>query len=83
VRALLDPYWFLVSDWFAIFLARKGSRLEDTLGMATIVSTGTIGRVVDATQSFTPIFVGASAAPVLAACLLFWMIRREVSYSGK
>ena len=31
VRTLLDPYWFLVSDWFAIYLVSKGYRLEDTL----------------------------------------------------
>ncbi|HUS06670.1 MAG TPA: MFS transporter [Bryobacteraceae bacterium] len=27
-RTLLDPYWFFVSDWFAIFLASKGFGLE-------------------------------------------------------
>src|SRR6185369_7592944 len=31
VRTLLDPYWFLMSDWFAIYLVSKGFRLEDTL----------------------------------------------------
>jgi len=31
VRVLLDPYWFLMSDWFAIYLVQKGFRLEDTL----------------------------------------------------
>jgi ACS family hexuronate transporter-like MFS transporter len=30
-RAILDPYWFLVADWFAVFLASRGFRLEDTL----------------------------------------------------
>ncbi len=28
---LLDPYWFLVADWFAIFLVSKGYKLEETL----------------------------------------------------
>ena len=28
---LLDPYWFLVADWFAIFLVSKGFKLEETL----------------------------------------------------
>ena len=31
IRALLDPYWFLIADWFALFLVSKGLRLEDTL----------------------------------------------------
>jgi len=178
VRAVLDPYWFLMSDWFAIYLVRKGFRLEDTLagfwvpflaadlgnffggglsswfirrglpvlearrrafflcapgmlamlpvtqldrfpaliacfalamfsyaacatiylalpsdlypnravasvsglsgtgaGLGTILSTYTIGRVTDATRSFTPIFVGASAAPLLAAAALFRLVR--------
>jgi ACS family hexuronate transporter-like MFS transporter len=30
-RAVLDPYWFLVADWFALFLVSRGFRLEDTL----------------------------------------------------
>lgn len=30
-RALLDPYWFFVADWFAIFLTSKGYRIEETL----------------------------------------------------
>jgi MFS transporter, ACS family, aldohexuronate transporter len=30
-RFLLDPYWFLVSDWFAIYLASRGFRLEQSL----------------------------------------------------
>jgi len=181
VRTLLDPYWFLVSDWFAIYLVGKGYRLEDTLvgfwvpfvcadlgnffggglssyfirrgstvlqgrrlafllcapgmlamlavtvlnnfpaliacfglamfcyaacstiylalpsdlypnksvasvsglsgtgaGIGTILSTYVIGRVTDVTQSFTPIFLGASVAPVLSVLLLLWLIRRPV-----
>lgn len=31
VRSVLDPYWFLMADWFAIYLVQKGWRLEDTL----------------------------------------------------
>ncbi len=31
IRALLDPYWFFVADWFAIFLTSRGYRIEDTL----------------------------------------------------
>jgi len=27
-RFLLDPFWFFVSEWFAIYLASKGFRLE-------------------------------------------------------
>jgi ACS family hexuronate transporter-like MFS transporter len=30
-RAILDPYWFLVADWFALFLVSRGFRLEETL----------------------------------------------------
>jgi MFS transporter, ACS family, hexuronate transporter len=30
-RALTDPVWFLITDWFAIYLVSKGFRLEDTL----------------------------------------------------
>jgi ACS family hexuronate transporter-like MFS transporter len=30
-RAILDPYWFLVADWFALFLVSRGFALEDTL----------------------------------------------------
>jgi ACS family hexuronate transporter-like MFS transporter len=30
-KAILDPYWFLVADWFALFLESRGFKLEDTL----------------------------------------------------
>jgi ACS family hexuronate transporter-like MFS transporter len=30
-RALTDPIWFFITDWFAIFLVAKGFRLEDSL----------------------------------------------------
>jgi ACS family hexuronate transporter-like MFS transporter len=30
-KSLMDPYWFLVADWFAIYLVGKGFRLEETL----------------------------------------------------
>src|SRR5262249_37673908 len=30
-RALSDPIWFFVTDWFAIFLVAKGFKLEDSL----------------------------------------------------
>jgi MFS transporter, ACS family, hexuronate transporter len=30
-RAILDPYWFLVADWFALFLVSRGFKLEETL----------------------------------------------------
>ena len=30
-KAILDPYWFLVADWFALFLVGRGFKLEDTL----------------------------------------------------
>jgi ACS family hexuronate transporter-like MFS transporter len=30
-KAILDPYWFLVADWFALFLVSRGFRLEETL----------------------------------------------------
>jgi ACS family hexuronate transporter-like MFS transporter len=29
-RALTDPVWFMIADWFAIYLVAKGFRLEDT-----------------------------------------------------
>ncbi len=30
-RALLDPYWFMVSEWFAIYLVSKGFRIEQSV----------------------------------------------------
>lgn len=30
-KALTDPVWFFVTDWFAIFLLSKGHRLEESL----------------------------------------------------
>jgi ACS family hexuronate transporter-like MFS transporter len=30
-KALTDPIWFFITDWFAIFLVAKGFRLEDSL----------------------------------------------------
>jgi ACS family hexuronate transporter-like MFS transporter len=30
-RFLLDPYWFFVSDWFALYLLSKGFRLEQSI----------------------------------------------------
>jgi ACS family hexuronate transporter-like MFS transporter len=30
-KAILDPYWFLVADWFALFLVSRGFKLEETL----------------------------------------------------
>jgi ACS family hexuronate transporter-like MFS transporter len=30
-RGLTDPIWFMISDWFAIFLVSRGFALEDTL----------------------------------------------------
>lgn len=30
-RALTDPVWYFVADWFAVYLVSKGFRLENTL----------------------------------------------------
>jgi len=30
-RALLDPYWFMVAEWFPIFLLSKGFRIEQSI----------------------------------------------------
>jgi MFS transporter, ACS family, hexuronate transporter len=30
-RFLLDPYWFLIADWFALYLVSKGFRLEQSI----------------------------------------------------
>jgi ACS family hexuronate transporter-like MFS transporter len=30
-RFLLDPYWFLVADWFAVYLVSKGFRVEQSV----------------------------------------------------
>lgn len=30
-RFLLDPYWYLMSEWFAIFLVSKGFKLEQSV----------------------------------------------------
>ena len=29
-RSLLDPYWFLIADWFGIYLVSKGFRMEES-----------------------------------------------------
>lgn len=30
-RFLLDPYWYLIADWFALYLHSKGFRLEQSI----------------------------------------------------
>jgi MFS transporter, ACS family, hexuronate transporter len=30
-RFLLDPYWFLIADWFALYLRSKGFRMEQSI----------------------------------------------------
>jgi MFS transporter, ACS family, aldohexuronate transporter len=30
-KAILDPYWYMIADWFAVFLVSRGFKLEDTL----------------------------------------------------
>ena len=30
-KGLLDPYWFLVAEWFALYLLSKGFRLEQSV----------------------------------------------------
>jgi ACS family hexuronate transporter-like MFS transporter len=30
-RFLLDPYWFLMSEWFALYLVSKGFRIEQSI----------------------------------------------------
>jgi MFS transporter, ACS family, hexuronate transporter len=30
-RMLLDPYWFMIADWFALYLRSKGFRLEESI----------------------------------------------------
>src|SRR4029453_2631736 len=30
-KALTDPVWFFITDWFAIYLVTRGFRLEDSL----------------------------------------------------
>jgi ACS family hexuronate transporter-like MFS transporter len=29
-RALLDPYWFMVAEWFAVYFTSKGFRMQDS-----------------------------------------------------
>lgn len=29
-KAILDPYWYLVADWFGLFLVSRGFKIEDT-----------------------------------------------------
>jgi ACS family hexuronate transporter-like MFS transporter len=29
-RSLLDPYWYMVAEWFAIYFTSKGFRMEDS-----------------------------------------------------
>ena len=30
-RSLLDPYWFMIAEWFGIYLVSKGFRAEDSV----------------------------------------------------
>ena len=30
-RSLLDPYWFLITEWFAIYLVSKGFSIQDSV----------------------------------------------------
>ena len=30
-RSLLDPYWFMIAEWFGIFLVSRGFRAEDSV----------------------------------------------------
>jgi ACS family hexuronate transporter-like MFS transporter len=30
-RSLLDPYWFLIAEWFGIYLVSKGFRMEESV----------------------------------------------------
>ncbi|MCI0621553.1 MAG: MFS transporter [Acidobacteria bacterium] len=30
-RALMDPYWFLVAEWFGVYLVSRGIRVEDSV----------------------------------------------------
>jgi ACS family hexuronate transporter-like MFS transporter len=30
-RSLTDPVWFMITDWFAVFLVTRGFKIEDTL----------------------------------------------------
>jgi MFS transporter, ACS family, aldohexuronate transporter len=30
-RGMTDPVWFMITDWFAIYLATRGFRIEDTV----------------------------------------------------
>src|SRR5207248_3431387 len=30
-RTLLDPYWFLIAEWFGIYLVSKGFKAEDSV----------------------------------------------------
>jgi ACS family hexuronate transporter-like MFS transporter len=30
-RLLLDPYWFMITDWFAVYLVSKGFRIEQSV----------------------------------------------------
>jgi ACS family hexuronate transporter-like MFS transporter len=30
-RALLDPYWFMITEWFGIYLVSKGFKTEDSV----------------------------------------------------
>jgi MFS transporter, ACS family, hexuronate transporter len=30
-RSLLDPYWFMIAEWFGIFLVSKGFKAEDSV----------------------------------------------------
>jgi len=30
-RSLLDPYWFLIAEWFGVYLVSKGFRMEESV----------------------------------------------------
>lgn len=45
-RAITDPVWFFIMDWFAIYLVSKGFRLEDTLlGLLSPYVAGNLGNL--------------------------------------
>jgi ACS family hexuronate transporter-like MFS transporter len=70
-RFLLDPYWFFIGEWFAIYLDSRGFALEQSvLGMAAPLAASIVGNFAGGALSSSLIRrgwpVGRSRRTVLA-----------------
>jgi ACS family hexuronate transporter-like MFS transporter len=75
--ACVAIYLVLPTDLYPNQAVASVSGLSGTgSGLSTIASTYAIGRGLDLTHSFTLVFIGASAAPVIGFLLTAFVVRR-------